>query len=97
MIEYIDAGEVKEITFVDGDQVIEATLDDGVDREGGNQVMAYWLTDTQAEIEDAGPGAGRRRRDRGVHHRGRQARACSARSWRPSCPFVLIIVWSSCG
>ncbi len=52
MVEYIEAGEVSEITFVDGDQVIQATLDDGVDREGGNQVMTYWLTDTQAEIED---------------------------------------------
>jgi cell division protease FtsH len=52
MIEYIDAGEVSEITFIDGDQVIEATLDDGVEREGGNEVMTYWLTDTQAEIED---------------------------------------------
>ncbi len=51
MVEYIDAGEVSEITFIDGDQVIEATLDDGVDREGGNKVMTYWLTDTQAEIE----------------------------------------------
>ena len=53
MVEYIDSGEVSEITFVDGDQVIEATLDDGVDREGGNKVMTYWLTDTQDEIEDA--------------------------------------------
>jgi cell division protease FtsH len=52
MIEYIKAGEVKDIKFVDGDQVIEATLDNDVTREGGNQVMAYWLTDTQAEIED---------------------------------------------
>jgi cell division protease FtsH len=52
MIEYIDAGEVSEITFIDGDQVIEATLDDDVEREGGNEVMTYWLTDTQAEIED---------------------------------------------
>ncbi len=51
MIEYIEAGEVSEITFIDGDQVIEATLDDGVERDGGNQVMTYWLTDTQAEIE----------------------------------------------
>ncbi len=51
MIEYIEAGEVSEIKFIDGDQVIEATLDDSVDREGGNQVMTYWLTDTQDEIE----------------------------------------------
>jgi cell division protease FtsH len=53
MIEYIESGEVSEIKFIDGDQVIEATLDDDVEREGGNEVMAYWLTDTQAEIEDA--------------------------------------------
>ena len=53
MIEYIESGEVSEITFVDGDQVIEATLDEDVEREGGNEVMAYWLTDTQAEIENA--------------------------------------------
>ena len=52
MIEYVEAGEVSEITFIDGDQIIEATLDDDVEREGGNQVMTYWLTDTQAEIED---------------------------------------------
>ena len=53
MIEYIEAGEVSEIKFIDGDQVIEATLDEDVEREGGNEVMAYWLTDTQAEIEDS--------------------------------------------
>ncbi|HYH35191.1 MAG TPA: ATP-dependent zinc metalloprotease FtsH [Nocardioides sp.] len=51
MIEYIEAGEVQEIKFIDGDQVIEATLDEDVERDGGNEVMAYWLTDTQAEIE----------------------------------------------
>ena len=33
MIEYIESGEVSEITFIDGDQVIEATLDEGVERE----------------------------------------------------------------
>ncbi|WP_432476334.1 ATP-dependent zinc metalloprotease FtsH [Nocardioides sp. GXQ0305] len=51
MIEYIESGQVQEIKFIDGDQVIEATLDDDVEREGGNDVMAYWLTDTQADIE----------------------------------------------
>ncbi len=51
MIEYIETGEVSEIKFIDGDQVIEATLDDGVERDGGNKVMTYWLTDTQADIE----------------------------------------------
>ncbi len=51
MIEYIESGQVSEIKFIDGDQVIEATLDDDVEREGGNDVMAYWLDGTQAEIE----------------------------------------------
>jgi cell division protease FtsH len=52
MIEFIRDGEVQDIKFIDGDQVIEATLDPDVSREGGNQVMTYWLTDTQAEIEN---------------------------------------------
>lgn len=51
MVEFIENGDVSTIKFIDGDQVIEATLDDDVEREGGNQVMAYWLSDTQAEIE----------------------------------------------
>ncbi len=51
MIEYIETGDVSTIKFIDGDQVIEATLDDDVEREGGNKVMAYWLSETQAEIE----------------------------------------------
>jgi len=51
MIGFIEAGEVKDIKFIDGDQVMEATLDNDVQREGGNAVMAYWLSDTQAEIE----------------------------------------------
>ena len=85
MIEYIEAGEVSEIKFIDGDQVIEATLDDDVDREGGNQVMTYWLTDTQAEIEVRGPGAGRRGRDRRVHHRDRRAEPARLDPGRRSC------------
>jgi cell division protease FtsH len=51
MTQYIESGEVSEVKFIDGDQVIEATLDDGVERDGGNRVMTYWLTDTQADIE----------------------------------------------
>src|SRR4249919_3637128 len=47
MNEYIASGEVKDITFVDGDQVIKATLDDSVDREGGKEVTTKWLTGTQ--------------------------------------------------
>jgi len=51
MIKYIQSGEVEKLKFIDGDQVIEATLDGDVEREGGSQVMTYWLSDTQAEIE----------------------------------------------
>src|SRR3954449_10030465 len=50
---YIASGEVKDITFVDGDQVIKATLDDSVDRDGGRDVTTKWLTGTQAGIEGA--------------------------------------------
>ncbi len=42
MEKYIAAGEVKDITFIDGDQQIQATLDDGV-RDGGNQVMTHYI------------------------------------------------------
>ena len=55
MQEYITSGEVKEITFVDGDQVIKATLDDSVDREGGREVTTKWLTGTQARASSARP------------------------------------------
>ena len=53
MNSYIAAGEINEIKFIDGDQRIEATLDDGVDREGGSKVKTYWLSDTQDEMEQA--------------------------------------------
>ncbi len=53
MNEYIASGEVSKITFIDGDQQIQATLDDDVERDGGLDVMTYWLTDTQDEIEVA--------------------------------------------
>nr|WP_122816171.1 ATP-dependent zinc metalloprotease FtsH [Nocardioides pantholopis] len=46
MAEYIDEGQVKELTFVDGDQEIRAVLDDGV-RDTGDQVMTLWLSGTQ--------------------------------------------------
>ena len=52
MNEYIAAGEVDEITFVDGDQEIRATLDEGV-RDDNDKVMAFWLTSTQDDIERA--------------------------------------------
>ncbi len=50
---YIAKGEVSEIKFIDGDQKIEATLHDDVDRDGGSKVMTYWLSETQDEIEAA--------------------------------------------
>jgi cell division protease FtsH len=50
MIQYIETGEVDKVKFIDGDQIIEATLDGDVERDGGSQVKAYWLSDTQAEI-----------------------------------------------
>ncbi|QCX28727.1 ATP-dependent metallopeptidase FtsH/Yme1/Tma family protein [Nocardioides jishulii] len=52
MNEYIEKGEVDEITFVDGDQEIQATLDKGV-RKDNDKVTAYWLTGTQDDIERA--------------------------------------------
>jgi cell division protease FtsH len=42
MEEYITEGEVKEITFIDGDQQIQATLDDGV-RDSGSDVMTHYI------------------------------------------------------
>ena len=80
MNDYIAKGEVSEIKFIDGDQKIEATLDDDVERDGGSKVMTYWLSETQDEIEQAVARAGRRRRDREVHDRGGPAQRRSARS-----------------
>ncbi|WP_299056542.1 ATP-dependent zinc metalloprotease FtsH [uncultured Nocardioides sp.] len=50
MEQYIADGQVKEITLVDGDQAIQATLDDDVDRDGGNEVVAYWVDGQQDGI-----------------------------------------------
>ncbi len=47
---YITSGEVKEITFIDGDQEIQATLDDSVQRSGGLKVMAHWVDGQQETI-----------------------------------------------
>ena len=49
---YINAGQVKEITLVDGDQQIKATLDDGV-RSDGDQVTSHWLDGTQQQLVDS--------------------------------------------
>jgi len=49
MVEYIEAGEVDEITFVDGDQEITATLDSGV-RPSGDEVMTHYIQGQQESI-----------------------------------------------
>jgi cell division protease FtsH len=49
MESYIAKGEVQEITFVGGDQVIQATLDDGT-RDDGDKVEAYWVDGQQQGI-----------------------------------------------
>ncbi len=49
---YIAQGEVDEITFVEKDQEVRATLDKGV-RSDGDEVMAFWLGGTQDEMERA--------------------------------------------
>jgi len=46
---YIADGDVKEITFIDGDQTIEATLDSGV-RDEGDKVMAHYIQGQQETI-----------------------------------------------
>ena len=46
---YINAGQVKEITLVDGDQQIKATLDDGV-RPDGSRSPSHWLDGTQQQL-----------------------------------------------
>jgi cell division protease FtsH len=51
MDSYINAGQVKEITLVDGDQTVKATLDDNV-RPEGNQVTSHWLDGTQPQLEN---------------------------------------------
>ncbi|WP_435742720.1 ATP-dependent zinc metalloprotease FtsH [Nocardioides sp. SYSU DS0663] len=50
--QYIADGDVEEITFIDGDQKIEATLDEGV-REEGDQVTASYVLGQQVDIIDA--------------------------------------------
>ncbi len=49
MQSYIEQGEVKEITFIDGDQTIEATLDSGA-RESGSKVMTHYVLGQQQGI-----------------------------------------------
>ncbi|TWG90633.1 cell division protease FtsH [Nocardioides sp. J9] len=49
MEKYIAQGDVKEITFIDGDQAIEATLDDGT-RDGGDKVLSHYVQGEQEAI-----------------------------------------------
>ncbi|WP_193606698.1 ATP-dependent zinc metalloprotease FtsH [Nocardioides lijunqiniae] len=52
MESYIAKGQVKEITFVDGDQAIQATLDSGV-RDSGDKVVSYYVRGQQQDIISA--------------------------------------------
>jgi cell division protease FtsH len=49
MESYIAKGQVDEVTFVGGDQAIQATLDPGV-RSDGDKVTAYWVQGQQTGI-----------------------------------------------
>jgi cell division protease FtsH len=51
MEQYIQAGQVDEITFIDGDQQIEATLDKNV-RGSGDKVMTHYIQGQQERILD---------------------------------------------
>ena len=84
MNEYIASGQVKEITFIDGDQEIEATLDDGVDRDGGDKVMAHWVDGQQEASSTRSTSRSTRATSRSPTPRTRSP-ACSARSWPPCC------------
>ncbi|MBB6627450.1 ATP-dependent zinc metalloprotease FtsH [Nocardioides sp. KIGAM211] len=50
---YIANGQIDEITFIDGDQEIKATLDDDVDRSGGNKISTHWIIGQQIGMIDA--------------------------------------------
>ncbi len=50
MEDYITSGQVDEITFLDNDQEIQATLDKDVDREGGRKVSAHWVDGQQNDL-----------------------------------------------
>ncbi|MBM0124437.1 ATP-dependent zinc metalloprotease FtsH [Pimelobacter simplex] len=52
MSKYIEQGQVEEITFIDGDQTVEATLDKGT-RKQGDKVMTQWVTDQQLILIEA--------------------------------------------
>ncbi len=46
MSEFITSGQIEKVTFKDNDQLIEATLDDDVDRDN-KKVSAYWIDGEQ--------------------------------------------------
>jgi cell division protease FtsH len=46
---WIKDGDVKEITFIDGDQEIQATLDDGT-REGSDKVLTHYIKGQQVGL-----------------------------------------------
>src|SRR5262245_15346510 len=46
MVQKIQAGDVKSVTFVDGDQVVEATT------TGGDKVSAQWVTGQGVQLVD---------------------------------------------
>ncbi len=50
MNSYISSGQVKDISFIDGDQEIRATLDDSVTRDGGLKVTTHWIIGQQEGI-----------------------------------------------
>ncbi|WP_182525538.1 ATP-dependent zinc metalloprotease FtsH [Nocardioides dongkuii] len=52
MSTYVADGDVKEITFVDGDQEIRAVLNKGV-RDSGSEVYTKWIEGTQGELFEA--------------------------------------------
>ncbi len=47
--QYIAEGKVKDITFIDGDQAIEATLDKGT-RDSGDKVLSHYILGEQETI-----------------------------------------------
>lgn len=51
MAKYVDQGKVKEITFIDGDQSIEATLEKGT-RDSGDKVLSYYVNGAQEGLID---------------------------------------------
>ncbi|GAB4009269.1 ATP-dependent zinc metalloprotease FtsH [Nocardioides ultimimeridianus] len=49
MSTYVQSGDVKDITFIDGDQVIQATLNDGV-RPQGSKISTHYIDGQQPEL-----------------------------------------------